>query len=117
MRLDEIAKRLSLRRLTPQIPGESGAEVVCGHASDLLSDVLANAPGGSVLVTLHVHLNVLAVAVHAGVVAVIFVSNRVPDEPVLRKAAEERIWLYATRDSTFEVVGRLYALGLRGRCA
>jgi len=82
-----------------------------------LSDVLANAPNGSVLVTLHVHMNVLAVAVHAGVVAVIFVSGRVPDETVLKKAVEETIWLYATSDSTFEVVGRLYALGLRGRCA
>jgi len=115
VKLDQIAERLSLRRLTPEIAGDSGVEVVCGHASDLLSDVLACAPSGSILVTLHVHMNVLAVAVHAGVVAVIFVSGRVPDEPVLKKAVEERIWLYASKDSTFEIVGRLYALGLRGR--
>jgi len=115
VKLHEIVERLQLRNLTPEIPGEALAEPVLGHASDLLSDVLANAPGGGLLVTLHVHMNVLAVSVHAGVVAVIFASNRMPDELVRRKAIEEGIRLYVSGDSTFNIVGQLYALGLRGR--
>lgn len=114
MKLNEIAERLSLRNLTPEIPGDASAEVAHGHASDLLSDVLANAPTGSVLVTIHVHMNVLAVSVNAGVTAVILASDRIPDETVRRRAVEERIWLYTSKDSTFNIVGRLYALGLRG---
>ena len=115
MRLNEIAEKLSLRNITPEIAGIARAEVVCGHASDLLSDVLANAPAGSLLITRHVHMNVLAVAVHAGVVGIIFASSRMPDELVVRKATEERVWLYVSKDSAFNIVGRLYALGLRGR--
>ena len=115
MKLSEIVEKLSLQNLTPEIPGDTRVEVACGHASDLLSDVLANAPAGSLLVTRHVHMNVLAVAVHAGVAGIIFVSNRMPDELVVKKATEERIWLYLSKDSAFNIVGKLYALGLRGR--
>ena len=115
MKLDEIAERLNLRNLTPEIPGDTSVDVACGHASDLLSDVLANAPGGGVLVTIQVPMNVIAVSVNAGVRAIIFASDRIPDESVRTKAVEEKIWLYASDDSTFNIVGRLYALGLRGR--
>jgi len=106
---------LALRNLMPEIPADASAEMVYGHASDLLSDVLANAPSSSLLVTIHVHMNVLAVSVNAGVTAVIFASGRIPDQPVLTRAVEERIWLYASKDSTFNIVGQLYALALRGR--
>jgi len=74
MKLDEIAERLKLRNLTPEIPGEANAEALYGHATDLFSDVLANAPHGSVLVTLHVQMNVLAVAIPAGVMAIILLG-------------------------------------------
>ncbi|MFC1597638.1 serine kinase [Planctomycetota bacterium] len=114
MKLSEMAKRLRLRNLTPDIPGEGDAVAVYGHSTDLFSDVLANAPRGSVLVTLHVQMNVLAVAIPAEVMAVIFAWNRVPNEAVVKKAAEEGIWLYVADDSTFNIVGQLYALGLRG---
>jgi len=113
--LKEIAERLNLRNLTPEISGDASAEVAHGHASDLLSDVLANAPSAAVLVTIHVHMNVLAVSVNAGVTAIIFSSSRTPDDSVRRKAVEERVWLYTSKDSTFNIVGQLYALGLKGR--
>lgn len=114
MKLSEIAEGLKLRDLTPQLQSEKSADVSAGHASDLLSDVLANAPSGGVLVTIQVHLNVIAVAVHAGLAAVIFASGREPDESVRSKATEEGMQLYVSDEPTFEVVGRLYALGLRG---
>ena len=115
MTLNEIAGRLRLRNLTPEISEDASVEVAHGHASDLLSDVLANAPSGGVLVTIQAHMNVIAVSVNAGVRAIIFTSGRIPDEPVRTKAIEEKMVLYATEDSTFNIVGRLYALGLRGR--
>jgi hypothetical protein len=39
----------------------------------------------------------------------------VSPEVVIRKAVEKGVRLYATKDSAFDVVGRLYALGLRGK--
>ena len=85
-----------------------------GYASDLLSDVLAHAPAGGVLVTLQVHLNVIAVASHAELAAVIFAGGRRPDDDVIEKAAAEGLSLYLSPAGTFDVVGRLYTLGVKG---
>jgi hypothetical protein len=115
MKLAEIVDRLALRRLTPELREQERAEVLSGHASDLLSDVLANAPGGGLLLTIQVHLNVVAVALHAGLAGVIFTSGMGPEEPVRTKAVQEGLPLYATGASTFDVAGQLYTLGLRGR--
>jgi hypothetical protein len=117
MTLNEIAEKLQLIDLTPEIRDEKLADVTRGHASDLLSDVLAHAPGGGVLVTIQVHMNVLAVSVNAGLAAVIFVSGRAPEESVRQKAIQERIPLYVSNESTFDIVGKLYGLGLRGHHA
>jgi hypothetical protein len=115
MNLNEIARSLELQSLTPE--AVAGADVTAGYVSDLLSDVLANAPRGGLLVTVQVHLNVIAVAVHAELAGVIFAGGRQPDEIVRKKAAEEGVALFVSEDSAFEIVGRLYGLGLRGRHA
>jgi putative NIF3 family GTP cyclohydrolase 1 type 2 len=85
------------------------------HASDLLSDVLANAPAGGLLITIQVHMNVVAVAVHAGLKAVIFASGMKPPEDVRAKAVAEKVSLFTTGESTFDVAGKLYEMGLRGK--
>jgi hypothetical protein len=113
MKLNDIRRELDLRPLTPEVEGDRDVE--WGHASDLLSDVLANAPDRGVLVTLQVHLNVIAVALHAELAAVIFSSGLVPEESVRAKAAAEGLALFSSRQTTFDVVGRLYALGIRGK--
>jgi hypothetical protein len=126
MRLRELARVLDLEDLTPQLDSAAGfsdngpdeaagdPDISQGYASDLLSDVLANAPAGGVLLTLQVHLNVIAVASHAGLRAVIFSCGRRPEDDVIERAAGEGLALYASRADTFELAGRLYELGLRG---
>jgi hypothetical protein len=120
MRLQELATALKLIEITPGGTAASGAatagepDITKGYASDLLSDVLANAPAGGVLVTLQVHLNVIAVAGHAGLAAVIFSSGRKPEDEVVAKAAEEGLALFVSPDDTFSLVGRLYELGVKG---
>jgi hypothetical protein len=115
MNLIEIAQALSLQPLTPEVKPDPAAQVTSGYVSDLLSDVLANAPPGGVLVTIQVHLNVIAVAVHAELSAVIFAAGRLPEPETRAKAAEAGIALYLSSQSAFEVVGRLHQLGLRGK--
>jgi hypothetical protein len=120
MRLQELARSLNLRELTPpaDTPVDNDeSDISRGYASDLLSDVLAHAPVGGVLVTLQVHLNVIAVASHTGLRAIIFSSGRVPDDQVIERAAVEGLSLYVTSTDTFDVVGRLYSLGIRGSTA
>ena len=123
MTLEKIVQALELEPLTAPPAPAQGAAVAAGqeapdiskaHVSDLLSDVLANAPAGGILLTIQVHMNVLAVAVHAGLAGVIFTSGMKPEEAVRVKAAAENVPLFATALSTFDAVGKLYALGLRG---
>jgi predicted transcriptional regulator len=115
MNLNQITVPLDLQALTP-VPQESlKSDITQAHASDLLSDVLANAPAGGVLLTIQVHLNVIAVALHAMQAAVIFTSGMVPEEAVRERAMAEGLPLFATKQSTFDTAGKLYALGIRGQ--
>lgn len=113
MKLEDLARQLELTPLTPR-SDVYNREVRAGYASDLLSDVLAHAPAGGLLVTVQVHLNVIAVAVHAELPAIIFAANRAPEPSARQKAADEGLALFGTTLSAFDVVGRLYALGIRG---
>jgi predicted transcriptional regulator len=83
-----------------------------GYASDLLSDVMAHAAPMDLWVTLQTHQNIVAVAVVKELVGIVVVNGREPDEDTIAKAEEEGIPLMTTHLSTFEVVGRLYRMGL-----
>jgi len=115
MTLANFIEKLELEDLTPQLALGPATELTAGYVSALLSDVLANAPSGGVLVTVQVHLNAVAVAVHAELAAVVFAAGRRPDSEVRDRAVAEGIRLFASRDAAFDLVGKLYALGLRGR--
>ena len=115
MNLNQITVSLDLQALTSAAQESLEGDITRAHASDLLSDVLANAPAGGVLLTTQAHLNVIAVALHAMQAAVIFTSGMVPEEAVRERAAAERLPLFATKQSTFDTAGKLYALGIRGK--
>ena len=112
MNLNEIAQRLSLEVCAGH--GALGTEVRGGYASDLLSDVLAHARAGDLWVTLQTHLNIVAVASMKEVAGIVLVNGRRPDPDTLEKAAEENVPLMVGSLPAFEMIGRLYALGLSG---
>lgn len=113
MKLRELADALSLEVKTPEI--DLDREVTGGYVSDLLSDVIGNAREGFLWVTLQVHLNIVAVASLKGLSAIVLVNNRNPDQETLKKAEQENVPILASPLPTFELVGRLYSLGLRCR--
>lgn len=114
MTANELAEALGLDRLTPELAEEGERDVAGGFVSDMLSDALANAPRGGVWVTTQTHLNVVAVSAHAELAAVVFAAGRRPEEPVRSRAVAERVPLYVANAPAFDLVGRMYALGLRG---
>ncbi len=114
MQMNELAQKLELVCLTPELDLSDSGEIVKGYVSDYFSDVLAYAPAGGVLITIQAQMNALTVALHAQLAAVIFASGRQPDQAVIRRAVEERMPLYSSPASAFDIVGRLFALGLRG---
>lgn len=83
-----------------------------GYASDLLSDVLANGKEGNVWITIQVHRNVAAVASLKEFSAVILTGGRQPQEDLREAAVQENLCLLGTTMSTYEVAGRLYAIGV-----
>jgi hypothetical protein len=113
MELQELVDSLFLEVKTPEL--NLHREVTGGYASDLLSDVIGNANKGSIWITLQVHLNIIAVASLKELSGIILVSNRNPDADTLKKADAENIPVMISTLPTFELVGKLYALGLRCR--
>jgi hypothetical protein len=114
MKLLDVVRALSLRDLTG-VPELLEADVAGAYASDLLSDILANAPEGGLSLTIQAHMNAVAVAVHARQVALLFTSSRLPPDDVVVRARAHGVALLATDLCTFDAAGRLYELGLRGR--
>jgi hypothetical protein len=108
MKLSRIAERLSLE---PIVEGSNaGAEVTGGYCGDLLSHVLSSARPGDLWITIQHHTNVVAVAQVAGLSAIVIADGRQPDEATLSRAREGGIALYSSRESTFEIAGRLHRL-------
>lgn len=88
--------------------------VTGGYASDLLSNVMGQAAAGHIWVTMQGHQNIAAVASLAGLAAVIIAGDVEPAPETLQKADSEGIVILTTSLPVFEVVGRLYQLGIRG---
>ncbi len=112
MTLRDITERFHLEILS----GESNLdrEVKHGYASDLMSDVIANAGENDLWITLQIHVNVVAVAVMKGLSGVILIGGRHPEEATLTKAKAENMPLLVSELPTFEMVGRLYNAGITG---
>lgn len=89
-------------------------EVLGGYVSDLLSDVMAYAKKGDVWVTRQVHPNIVAVAVIRMMPAIIIVNNFKPEEETVKKAITKKLPILTTELPAFELVGRLYELGIHG---
>ncbi len=110
---------MNLRQLLAQLPlevkaGASGldAEVTGGYAADLLSCAMAGAHHGNVWITLQGHLNVIAIASLNELAAVIVAEGKPVGVDTLAKADSEGIPVLTTALPTFEVVGRLWELGV-----
>lgn len=112
MRLREIIKKLELK--VKSASSNLNKEVSGGYASDLLSDVMANSKKDNIWVTLQIHQNIIAVASLKEIAGIIIVNGRMPEEETLKKANDENIPVMVTKEPAFEIIGRLYNLGIRG---
>ena len=89
-------------------------EVTGGYASDLLSDVIAHSRKGSIWVTIQTHPNIVAVATMKELAGIILAGGREPDSDTLKRAEEEEIPILVSPLFTFELVGKLYQMGISG---
>jgi hypothetical protein len=83
-----------------------------GYSSDLLSCVMAGAKKGNLWITLQAHLNIVAVAALNEVAAVVITENAQPDAATIAKANQQGIVLLSTPQTTYEMSGQLWELGV-----
>ena len=109
MTTKELAERLELQKLTTVFD----KPVTGVYISDMVSDVIANAKAGNVLVTLQVHNNVIAAANLVDVAAIVLTRGRTPAPEALALAEKAEIPIFATPLDSWQVATRLYEAGIR----
>jgi predicted transcriptional regulator len=102
-------------QLEPRTSIPDKIDITGGYCSDLLSDVLGHANAGDIWVTNQKHQNCIAVACLLELGAVVIAGGVEPDVDTVEKASTEGVPLFTTNDSAFNVVGRLYELGIRSK--
>lgn len=113
MTLSEIIDTFGLTVYAPPLDGK--VKVGNGYASDLLSDVIANAAKDDIWVTMQMHVNIVAVAALKDVAAIVIVSHHKPADETIDMAKQKGVCVLGTGMTAFETCGRFYAAGIRER--
>jgi len=112
MTLDEARKILQAEVIVGSQLQDINVDVGCG--ADLMSDVLAFAKTGALLLTGLTNLQVVRTGEMANIVGICFVRGKRPPQETIELARENALPLLATELRMFESCGRLYRNGLRG---
>jgi predicted transcriptional regulator len=112
LKLSEVKKILN----ADVIVGEEhlDLEVKTAFGADLMSDVLAFAKAGSLLLTGLTNSQVIRTANILDIAAIILVRGKKPSTETINLAKELKIPLLITKYILFETAGRLYAKGIVG---
>ena len=109
MKLQELAEKLDLKLATKAFDREvSGV-----YISDMVSDVIANAKAGNLLVTVQIHNNVIAAANLVDICGIVVTQGKLPADDVIKMAEKAEIPIYSTDLNRWQVATRLYEAGIR----
>lgn len=108
MTTEEIIVKLGLKSLSKFEHREIDGVFV----SDMLSDVMAGVKSGNLWVTVQTHKSIIPAANLVDVSAIIITSGKQVPQETIELANQHDIAVLITELPTFELVGKLYALGL-----
>jgi hypothetical protein len=108
MTLDDVLVRLQGDILTPGVKTAHRFSRV--FASDLMSDVLAFAHSGTLLLTGLANIHVVRTATLADIAAVVFVQGKRPADDIIAEALKNDLPLASTPLPMFEACTRMGAL-------
>jgi len=89
-------------------------EVHTAFGADLMSDVLAFAVSGCILLTGLTNPQIIRTADVLDIAAIVIVRGKKPFPETLRAAADKKIPILSTKYILFESAGRLYEKGIVG---
>ncbi|HFE64425.1 MAG TPA: serine kinase [Caldithrix sp.] len=108
MTTTELIKNIGLKALS-----EFDDRKITGvFVSDMLSDVMAGAKSGDLWVTVQTHKSIVPAANLVDVSAVIITSGKEVPQDTVELANKHNIAILKSDLPTFELVGKLYGLGL-----
>lgn len=110
MKLSEVLQIIEGRVISRKV--DLDTEVTSGGGADLMSDVLAFAQDGMLLMTGLTNSQVVRTADMAGTAAIVFVRSKIPPPETITLAEQKCIPLLASKYTMFETCGRLFAAGL-----
>ena len=109
MKLKELAEKLELKCVTRSFDKEiSGV-----YISDMVSDVIANAKAGNLLVTVQIHNNVIAAANLVDLSGIVVTQGKLPADDVVKMAEKAEIPIFSTDLNRWQVATKLYEAGIR----
>jgi hypothetical protein len=109
MKLQELASKLGLEAVTKVFD----RDVTGVYISDMVSDVIANAKSGDLLVTVQVHANVIAAANLVDVAGIVIGQSKALPDDVVKMAEKAEISVFQTALTRWQVATRLYEAGVR----
>ncbi|MBD3162751.1 MAG: serine kinase [Candidatus Eisenbacteria bacterium] len=109
MKLNDLSEKLDLKAQTRIFDREiSGV-----YISDMVSDVIANAKAGNLLVTVQIHNNVIAAANLVDIAGIVVTQGKAPAEDVVKMAEKAEITLFTTEMNRWQMATQLYEAGIR----
>jgi serine kinase of HPr protein (carbohydrate metabolism regulator) len=108
MTTKEVIENLGLKPLSQF----EHREVTGVFVSDMLSDVMAGAKSGHLWITVQTHKSVIPAANLVDVSAVIIPNGKTVPPDTIELANRHNIAILSTDLMTFDLVGKLYSLGL-----
>lgn len=107
MKVSEISEALGYDAVSEKYEDR---EVEFGYTSDLLSDVMGNAPEECILITIQAHKNTLAVASQLDMPAIVLCNGRKADDEMKATAEKLEIAILSTKDNQFTASYKIYNL-------
>ncbi len=80
--------------------------------SDMISDVMAGAQSGNLWLTIQTHKSIIPAANLVDVAAIIITSGKEIPAETVELASKHNMAILGTEQATFDMVGRLYGMGL-----
>ena len=105
MKISNLAQAIGCKIINEKY---EDSDIASGYTSDLLSDVMANAEEGSVLITIQAHKNTVAVAVQLDMPAIIICNNRQIQEDMIEAANLSGVAILSTSESQYVVSHKVH---------
>jgi hypothetical protein len=109
MKLKELGEKLELKGVTQIFD----RDVTGVYISDMVSDVIANAKAGDLLVTVQLHSNVIAAANLVDICGIVATQGKLPADDVVKMAEKAKIAIFSTGLTRWQMATRLYEAGIR----